>query len=194
MGYLKYVATLCIVVFFPLYSLASDAKKTTEWQQLSYDVTFSIRCSKGPRVSTLGDHKTYWYDFIYLKWDDEELTRLSYSAAVDSPHNWYGGENPATYKISKFGGHSEVTVNSQSRMFDGEKIKQFKISLDASKESKLSAFNVNAVTFGVWVVSVVDNDVSFTESTSNFSNGKLSSSDSSSWESCRLMTPYGDDF
>lgn len=180
---------LCMVLPSANASTTSD---TTKWKSAEHGYRFAIRCSEGPRKTTLGRTETFWFDQIYISWDGVELKRLAYSTAMDNPHYWHSDEDGYVYVQKSHDGDSIIDVTFQERLHSGKKLEAIEISLDASGSPEISHFLTGFFTHGSWIISADGEDASLKENTSTFRKGKLLESNSSSWARCRLMKSYGE--
>lgn len=172
-------------------SIASSSENASGWEELQYPY-FSIRCSQGPFKRSFAGTQSLWNEFIYLKWDGIELTRLRYSTNIEEPHHWYDDEAGLTLKDSDHGGESSITVSAHTN----SELSALRISvdLDATQESALMRFHTGFFTHGSWSIKKTGTGaLTLSESTAIMNKKKLSSANSELWHECRLMDEFGAD-
>lgn len=170
---------------------ASDSRPTLH---VDHDFHFSLRCSKGPRDGSVGSFKATFDDFLYLKWSGRELSHKKYSTSVDRPQTWYPDEDIALYSSTAAGGKAQVSSDHTQLTRLPTKRDRIEVILRNSDDNDLAVLVGDPISEGRWIIEVNDNSVaSVDETTVTYVKGKLSSSASTRWDQCRLMTDTGRD-
>jgi hypothetical protein len=134
----KYICTMA-VMFAPVHFLSNAVADDGDgWDKVDYPY-FSIRCSEGPFNRSLGSIESEWNEFIYLRWDGYELTRMRYSSTTDKPHHWYSDESGLTLLDDSQGGDSSINVSAIRNNDLG--VVKVDIELDATQESDILRFS-----------------------------------------------------
>lgn len=155
---------------------------------------FSLRCSKAPRRVEFAGLSGTLVNQIYLKLAGDQLTRLAYSTAIDTPHDWMNSESPVVYSRSNKVGNSKIQSERRYRKSGSDTISNIVVTLDASAaQDMLSILMSDFVTYGKWSIFKKSGTLTLEENTSTFVNGTLSQSASTYWTACKLMTADGTD-